>query len=72
MQYYVVHTLTGKENKVKAAIEKMVEAQDLAPYLGRILVPTETEIRSSAGKRREVKRKVYLSLINISEPTRPY
>jgi len=59
MQYYVVHTLTGKENKVKAAIEKMVEAQDLAPYLGRILVPTETEIRSSAGKRREVKRKVY-------------
>ncbi len=59
MQYYVVHTLTGKENKVKSAIEKMVEAQDLIPYLGRILVPTETEIRSSSGKRREVKRKVY-------------
>lgn len=59
MQWYVVHTLTGKENKVKATIEKMVEAHDLGHLLGRILVPTETEIRSSSGKRREIKRKLY-------------
>lgn len=59
MQWYVVHTLTGKENKVKAAIEKMVEAEDYVHLLGRILVPTETEIRSAAGKRREIKKKVY-------------
>ncbi len=59
MQWYVVHTLTGKENKVKSTIEKMVEAHDLSHLLGRILVPTETEIRSAAGKRREVKRKLY-------------
>ena len=58
-QWYVIHTLTGKENKVKASIEKMAEAKHLNPLLGRILVPTETEIRSSAGKRREVKRKLY-------------
>jgi transcription termination/antitermination protein NusG len=59
MQWYVVHTLTGKESKVKAAIEKMAEARDLRVFLGRVLVPTETEIRSSAGKRREIKRKLY-------------
>lgn len=59
MNWYVVHTLTGKENKVKAAIEKMAQSQDLGHLMGRILVPTETEIRSSAGKRREVKRKLY-------------
>jgi len=59
MKWFVVHTLTGKENKVKAAIEKMASAQDLGHYVGRILVPTETEIRSSSGKRREVKRKLY-------------
>lgn len=59
MQWYVVHTLTGKENKVKATIEKMVDAHDLGHLLGRILVPTETEIRSSSGKRREIKRKLY-------------
>jgi len=59
MHWYVVHTLTGKENRVKATIEKMVEAEDLQHLLGRILVPTETEIRSAAGKRREIKKKVY-------------
>lgn len=59
MHWYVVHTLTGKENRVKATIEKMVEAEDLGHLLGRILVPTETEIRSAAGKRREIKKKVY-------------
>ncbi len=58
-QWYVVHTLTGKENKVKTNIEKVALARDLAHLLGRILVPTETEIRSAAGKRREVQRKLY-------------
>jgi len=58
-QWYVVHTLTGKENQVKAAIERLVEARHLQEYLGKILIPTETEIRSSAGKRREVKKKLY-------------
>jgi len=57
--WYVVHTLTGKENKVKASIEKMAEARHLTPLLGKILVPTETEIRSAAGKRREIKKKLY-------------
>lgn len=57
--WYVVHTLTGKENKVKASIEKMAEARHLTPQLGKILVPTETEIRSAAGKRREIKKKLY-------------
>ncbi len=58
-QWYVIHTLTGKENKVKTSIEKVAEARDLTYALGRILVPTETEIRSAAGKRREVQRKLY-------------
>ncbi len=64
-QWYVVHTLTGKENKVKASIEKMAEAKDLSHLLGRILVPTETEIRSAGGQRREVKRKLYPGYVLI-------
>jgi transcription termination/antitermination protein NusG len=59
MQWYVVHTLTGKENKVKATIEKMTEASGLSHLMRRILVPTEKEIRSSSGKRREVTKKLY-------------
>ncbi len=65
MQWYVVHTLTGKENGVKAAIEKTVAANDWDHLLGRILVPTETEIRSSGGQRREIQRKLYPGYIII-------
>jgi len=59
MEWYVVHTLTGKENKVKTAIERSAEARQLDHLLGRILIPTETEIRSTGGKRREIRRKLY-------------
>jgi len=59
MEWYVVHTLTGKENRGKTAVEKKIEAGEMNHLLGRILIPTETEIRSSGGKRREVRRKLY-------------
>ena len=64
-KWYVVHTLTGKENKVKVSIEKMAEARALSHLLGRILIPTETEIRTAAGQRREVKRKLYPGYVLI-------
>lgn len=64
--WYVVHTLTGKENRVKASIEKMAAAKHLSDRLERILVPTETEIRSAAGKRREVKRKLYPGYVLVN------
>lgn len=65
MQWYVVHTLTGHEDKVKTSIEKVAASRDLEHLLGRILVPTETEIRSAAGKRREVERKLYPGYVLI-------
>lgn len=66
MQWYVIHTLTGKENKVKTSIEKIVASRDMTHMLGSILVPTETEIRSAAGKRREVQRKLYPGYVLIN------
>ena len=57
--WYVIHTLTGQENKVKAAIEKMAQSADLSEYFGRILVPMEEEIKSTGGKRRVVKKKLF-------------
>jgi transcriptional antiterminator NusG len=64
-QWYVVHTLTGHENKVKASIEKMAKSADLAQYFGRILVPTEEEIKSTGGKRRVVKKKLFPGYVLI-------
>ena len=40
-QWYVIHTLTGKEAGVKTTIEKTVAANDWGHLLGRILVPTD-------------------------------
>jgi transcriptional antiterminator NusG len=63
--WYVVHTLTGQENKVKASIEKMSKSSDLDQYFGRILVPTEEEIKSTSGKRRVVKKKLFPGYVLI-------
>ncbi|MGD8238171.1 MAG: transcription termination/antitermination protein NusG [Armatimonadota bacterium] len=64
-QWYVVHTLTGHENKVKASIEKMAKSADLDQFFGRILVPTEEEVKSTSGKRRVVKKKLFPGYVLI-------
>ena len=40
-QWYVIHTLTGKEEKVKANIEAKIKKSNLEELATRILVPTE-------------------------------
>lgn len=60
MQWYVVHTFTGHENKVKTAIERRAKAENLQDRFGRILVLTEDEIRGSRrGKKQVRKHKVF-------------
>lgn len=58
-RWYVIHTLTGKETKVAEAIKRQAEARNVGHLIRRVLIPTETEIRSTAGRRREIKRKLF-------------
>ena len=58
-QWYAVHTYSGHENKVKTNIERRAEAMNLKDRVFRILVPTEAEYRTRAGKKQEVQRKVF-------------
>ncbi len=58
-QWYVVHTLTGQENKVRDNILKMAQSVGVEDKFGRILVPTEEEIRSQAGQKRVIKKKLF-------------
>ena len=46
-QWYVVHTFTGYEDKVKVSIERRAAAMGLTERLGHILVPTEEELRGT-------------------------
>lgn len=59
-QWYVVHTFTGHEDKVKVSIERRAASLGLGDRVGRILVPTEEELRGSRRGRRQVtKHKVF-------------
>jgi transcriptional antiterminator NusG len=50
--WYVVHTYSGYENKVKANLEKRIESMNMEEKIFRILVPMEDEIEIKDGKKR--------------------
>ena len=58
-QWYVIHTYSGYENKVKANIEKRVRTMGMQDKIFEVLVPTEEAIEVKDGKRRTVQRKVF-------------
>ena len=63
--WYAVHTYSGHENKVKTNIERRAESMGLKDRVFRILIPTEQELRTRAGKKREVARKIFPGYILI-------
>jgi transcriptional antiterminator NusG len=58
-QWYVLHTYSGYENKVKKSIESRVEALDLGDRVFEVVVPTQEEIEIRNGQRHTVQRKVF-------------
>ena len=58
-QWYVLHTYSGYENKVKKAIEHRVDALDLTERVFEVVVPTQEEIEIKNGQRNYVQRKVF-------------
>ena len=57
--WYVVHTYSGYENKVKANLEKRIESINMEEKIFRILVPMEDEVEIKDGKKRISKRKIF-------------
>ncbi len=57
--WFVIHTYSGYENKVKANLEKRVESMNMTDKIFRILVPMEDEVEIKDGKRKVSKRKVF-------------
>lgn len=57
--WYVIHTYSGYENKVKANLEKRVESMNMGDKIFRILVPMEDEVEIKDGKKKITKRKVF-------------
>ncbi|MDI3481927.1 MAG: transcription termination/antitermination protein NusG [Tepidanaerobacteraceae bacterium] len=57
--WYVVHTYSGYENKVKANLEKRVESMGMQDKIFRVLVPMEEEVEIKNGKKKVTQRKVF-------------
>lgn len=58
-RWYVIHTYSGYENKVKANLEHRIQSMDMGDKIYQVLVPTEEEIEIKNGKRQAVERKVF-------------
>ncbi|WP_227764090.1 transcription termination/antitermination protein NusG [Zhaonella formicivorans] len=58
-QWFVIHTYSGYENKVKANLEKRVESMNMGDKIFRVLVPVEDEVQVKDGQKKVTKRKIY-------------
>lgn len=58
-KWYVVHTYSGYENKVKANLEKIVENRSMQEYILDIVVPMEEQIEIKDGKKKATLKKVF-------------
>ncbi|KRG14273.1 transcription termination/antitermination protein NusG [Lederbergia galactosidilytica] len=57
--WYVVHTYSGYENKVKTNLEKRVETMGMQDKIFRVIVPEDEETDIKNGKKKVVKKKVF-------------
>jgi transcription termination/antitermination protein NusG len=58
-RWYVIHTYSGYENKVKTNLEHRIQSMDMGDKIFQVLVPTEEEIEIKNGKRHPVEKKIY-------------
>lgn len=58
-QWFVLHTLTGQENKVQRSIEARVKIERMEDYIGRCVIPTEKVSEKKNGKKRTIVKKFF-------------
>ena len=64
-RWYVVHTYSGHENKVKANIEKLVENREMQDIIFEVRVPVEEVAEIKNGKKKMKERKMFPSYVII-------
>jgi transcriptional antiterminator NusG len=63
--WYVVHTYSGYEEKVKTSIEEKVKLKGLEDRVSRILIPTEKIVELKGKKKKETDKKFYPGYILV-------
>jgi len=65
LKWYIVHTYSGFENKVKRNLEERVKTLGQEDLFGRILVPTEQVVELKKGQKKTSSRKFYPGYILV-------
>ena len=65
-KWYVVHTYSGYENKVKANLEKRVDNMKMSDKIFKVIVPEEEEVEYKEGKKKIVRRKVFPGYVVVN------
>ncbi len=65
-QWYVVHVLSGQEQKVRDNIQKRIETEEMGDYVFEVLVPTERVSEIKRGRKTETTRKFYPGYIIVN------
>src|SRR5699024_4474260 len=58
-KWYVIHTYSGNENKVKANLEKNVETMEMEDNIVRVIVQEDEQTEIKDGKKKVVKKKFF-------------
>jgi transcriptional antiterminator NusG len=64
-KWYVVHTYSGYENKVKTDLEKTIKNRELEKYFFNVVVPMEEQVEIKDGKRKTNLKKVFPGYVLI-------
>src|SRR3989338_11182990 len=64
-QWFVVHTYSGFENKVKASLEERILSLGMKENFGQILIPTENVVELKEGKKKVATKKVFPGYILV-------
>lgn len=65
MKWYVVHTQTGSEEKVRQSLQNRIATSDLKDRMGQILIPTEQVSEVRSGKKKISQRKYFPGYILV-------
>ncbi len=66
-EWYVIHTYSGYENKVKTNLEHRIQSMDVAHKIFRVVVPTEEEVEIKNGQRRTVQKKIFPGYVLVEQ-----
>ena len=64
-KWFVLHTLSGQEQKVKESIEKRIKAEEMGEYINEVLVPMEKVAEVRSGKKTVSTRKLHPGYVYI-------